>query len=72
MKWLNRNNTVILNIFMLLLVIILGYQTVIMKDSIKSTHKLQIISQTNKTLLMDFNVQSETFYIFISLNNKKT
>jgi len=44
---------------MLTLIIIFGYQTVIMKDSVKSTHKLQIISQTNKTILIDFNIQNE-------------
>ena len=59
MKWINRNNIIILNIFMLTLIIIFGYQTVIMKDSVKSTHKLQIISQTNKTILIDFNIQNE-------------
>lgn len=59
MKWLNRNNMIILNIFMLVLILIFSYQTFAMKDSIKSTHKLQIISQTNQKLSIDFNIQNE-------------
>lgn len=59
MKWLNRNNMIILNIFMLVLILIFSYQTFAMKDSIKSTHKLQIFSQTNQKLSIDFNIQNE-------------
>lgn len=53
MGFINKNTNLITNILMLCLIIIFGYQSFLMKESVKSTHKLKIITQNNKLIKKD-------------------
>jgi pheromone shutdown protein TraB len=53
MDFINKNNNIIVNFLMICLIVIFGYQTYLMKESVKSTHKLKIITQNNKNIQKD-------------------